>query len=125
MLDYAVEAQALTAGRSRGDLASDRLLNLAIVRLLEVIGEAASRVSEETRSTYPQVPWRQISNLRNRLIHGYDEVDFDILWTIIESDLPTAHQPTASNARATPRQSGLALIAAWQATRVVPQLNRG
>ena len=74
--------------RTRADLDRDRMLNLALVRLVEVIGEAASRVPEEFRSGYPEVPWRQTVGIRNRLIHGYDSVNFDILWTIIQDDLP-------------------------------------
>lgn len=74
MLDHAIEAHALAKGHSRADLESDRLLNLALVRLLEIVGEAAGRVSDETRTAFPEVPWRQIADLRNRLIHGYDDV---------------------------------------------------
>ena len=58
------------------------------MRLLEIIGQAASRVPSEDRTRYPQVPWPQIISLRNRLIHGYDAVDLDILWQIMEHDLP-------------------------------------
>jgi uncharacterized protein with HEPN domain len=88
MLDHAREAVAMVEGRSRADLDRDRQLNLALVRLLEIIGEAASRIPEETRSSYPQVPWAHIVSLRNRLIHGYDAVDFDVLWRILKDDLP-------------------------------------
>ena len=88
MLDHAKEAVAMVEGKSRADLDRDRQLNLALVRLLEIIGEAASRIPEEARSSYPQVPWAQIVSLRNRLIHGYDAVDFDVLWKILNSDLP-------------------------------------
>lgn len=88
MLDHAREAVDMTRGRTRADLDRDRLLNLALVRLVEVIGEAASRVPEEFRSRYPEVPWRQTVGIRNRLIHGYDSVNFDILWTIVQEDLP-------------------------------------
>ena len=80
MLDHAREAVTLAQGKGRADLDDDRLLELALVRLLEVIGEAASRVSGEDRARYPEVPWPQIVSLRNRLIHGYDAVDLDILW---------------------------------------------
>ena len=66
----------------------DRMLNLALVRLMEVVGEAATRIPEEFRSRHPQVPWRDVADLRNRLLHGYDTVNFDILWTIIQDDLP-------------------------------------
>ena len=89
MLDHAREAIALTEGRTRQDLDSDRLLELALVRLLEIVGEAASRVSQEDRSRYRSIPWLQIIGLRNRLIHGYDAVDQEILWQIVTHDLPS------------------------------------
>lgn len=88
MLDHAKEAVAMVEGKSRADLDRDRQLNLALVRLLEIVGEAASQLPEEARSSYPQVPWAQIVSLRNRLIHGYDAVDFDVLWKILKDDLP-------------------------------------
>jgi uncharacterized protein with HEPN domain len=55
---------------------------------LEIVGEAAARVSPAVRQQYPQILWPQIVGLRNRLIHGYDAVDHDIVWDIIELDLP-------------------------------------
>jgi uncharacterized protein with HEPN domain len=88
MLDHAQEAVAMARGRHRADLDTDRQFNLALVRLLEIIGEAANRVPEDQRAGIPNVPWSQIVGLRNRLIHGYDEVDFDILWQIVNHDLP-------------------------------------
>ncbi len=88
MLDYSREALALVKGKSRTDLDQDRILNLAVVRLVEIIGEAANRVTDDTQGAYPQVPWLQIVGLRNRLIHGYDSVDFDILWKVLSEELP-------------------------------------
>lgn len=88
MLDHAREAVAMATGKTREDLDDDRKLNLALVRLLEVVGEAASRTPAEDRAQYPQIPWAQMVGLRNRLIHGYDSVDFDILWKIVNHDLP-------------------------------------
>src|SRR6267378_256990 len=88
MLDAAREAVSLIDNRGRADLDTDRLLNLALVRLLEIVGEAANRISEEVQSQSPQIPWSQVVSLRNRLIHGYDNVDFDILWQIVTIDLP-------------------------------------
>ncbi len=88
MLDHAREAMALVQGKTRTDLDTDRLLNLALVRLLEIIGEAANRISEEEQARHAEIPWPQIVSLRNRLIHGYDSVDFDILWQIVVEDLP-------------------------------------
>jgi uncharacterized protein with HEPN domain len=88
MLDHGREAIAIAAGKSRGDLDKDRTLNLALVRLLEIVGEAAGRTTEEERLRCRHIPWAQIIGLRNRLIHGYDSVDFDVLWQIIRVDLP-------------------------------------
>jgi uncharacterized protein with HEPN domain len=88
MLDYSREAKALIAGKSLCDLYADRALNLALVRLLEIIGEAANRTTEEERKLCPSIPWGQIVALRNRLIHGYDSVDFDVLWEIVSEDVP-------------------------------------
>jgi uncharacterized protein with HEPN domain len=88
MLDHAIEAVEMARGRTRADINTDRQLNLSLARLLEIVGEAAARVSEQTRERFADIPWPEIVSLRNRLIHGYDEVDFDILWEIIHSDLP-------------------------------------
>ena len=88
MLDYSREALDMVRGQVRADLDTDRKLNLALVRLLEILGEAANRVPPEDRSNHPQIPWSQLISLRNRLIHGYDQVDFDILWQIVTRDLP-------------------------------------
>ena len=88
MLDHATEALEMTQGRSRADLDTDRMLNLSLVRLMEVVGEASRRVSQDFRSRYPNVPWRQTSDLRNRLIHVYDEINFDTLWEIIRDEVP-------------------------------------
>lgn len=88
MLDHAREAVALVEGKSRTELDGERVLSLALVRLLEIIGEAANRIPKEEQANYPQIPWSQIVSLRNRLIHGYDSVDLDIVWQIITRDLP-------------------------------------
>ncbi|MGH7149249.1 MAG: HepT-like ribonuclease domain-containing protein [Planctomycetota bacterium] len=88
MLDHAREALDLARGRTRSELDSDRMLNLSLVRLLEILGEAAARVPPEERTKHPGIPWMQIAALRNRLIHAYDEVDFDVLWQIVTEDLP-------------------------------------
>ena len=88
MLDHAREAVEMVRNRSRTDLDTDRMLNLALLRLMEVVGEAAARVPEKFRARHSQVPWRDVADLRNRLIHGYDAIDFDMLWTIIHDDLP-------------------------------------
>jgi uncharacterized protein with HEPN domain len=88
MLDHSREAVAMAQGKTRQDLDRDRKLNLSLVRLLEIVGEAANRIPKQERDRYPDIPWSEIVGLRNRLIHGYDEVDFDILWQIVTQDLP-------------------------------------
>jgi uncharacterized protein with HEPN domain len=88
MLDAARKAVAFTQSRTRDDLETDEMLPLALVRLLEVIGEAGNAVSQDVRRQNPQVPWKEIASTRNRLIHGYFDVDHDIVWQIVTSDLP-------------------------------------
>lgn len=88
MLDYSKEAFSMVQGKSRKDIDSDRTLNLSLLRLLEMVGEAANKISKPKRSKYTRIPWSSIINLRNRLIHAYDSVDFDIIWEILIKDLP-------------------------------------
>ena len=88
MRAHAQEAIDLTTHMSPTAFRADRILQLATVRLLEVIGEAANRTPESVQAQHPQLPWRQMTGLRNRLIHGYDGVDLDIVWTILTTDLP-------------------------------------
>jgi uncharacterized protein with HEPN domain len=88
MLDHATEAIAMAEGRSRLDLDSNRMLELALVRLIEIVGEAANRVSAPTRESMPQIPWRQLVGMRNRVVHGYDSVDRQVLWDTVTTDLP-------------------------------------
>lgn len=87
MLLYAQDAQRFAQGRVRADLDTDRMLYLAVLRALEVIGEAATRVSQPLQDQHPEIPWAQIIALRNRLIHGYDAVDPDRLWQILTADV--------------------------------------
>jgi uncharacterized protein with HEPN domain len=88
MLDSAREAVELIHGKSRPDLDTNRVLSLALVPLMEILGEAANRVTIATRQQIPNIPWSQIVSLRNRLIHGYDTINMDILWKILTDDLP-------------------------------------
>ena len=88
MIDYAQKAISLARGRKRNDLDSDLTFNLALTRLIEIIGEAANRVPEDFQQTHSEIPWIAIIGMRNRLIHGYDEVDSDFLWSVVRSDLP-------------------------------------
>jgi len=88
MLDYGREILSLTSGRSAADLQQDRMLELSIVRLLEILGEAARRISPAGREAYPELPWTQMIGMRNILIHAYDAVDLAIVWRAVEQDVP-------------------------------------
>lgn len=88
MLDAAQEAASFASGRSRQDLDRDRMLTFALVRAIEIIGEAASKVSPETRAEHPSLPWPAIVNMRNRVIHAYFDVDVDLVWDTISIDVP-------------------------------------
>jgi uncharacterized protein with HEPN domain len=88
MVDAAQKALSFTKGRTRRDLDSDDQLALATVRLIEIIGEAAAKITPETREAHPEIPWNDIVGTRNRLIHGYEDVDLNIVWQIVKEDLP-------------------------------------
>ena len=88
MLDHAREACGLVADRSRAEIHTDRMLQLALTRLVEIVGEAATRVSPETQKRFPHVPWREAATTRHRITHGYDVVDYDILWDTVQDDFP-------------------------------------
>ncbi len=88
MLDAGLKAVEFTRGCERTDLDKDEKLSLSIVRLLEILGEAANNISDECQEEFPEIPWRQIAATRNRLIHGYFDVDLDVVWQIITKDLP-------------------------------------
>lgn len=88
MLDAARRAIAFTQGRERIDLDTDEMLALALVRLVEILGEAAKNVSQDLRDQSPDIPWRQMAGTRDRLTHAYFEVNLDIIWDIVNNDLP-------------------------------------
>jgi uncharacterized protein with HEPN domain len=88
MLDAARRALAASGGRQRADLDSDWMLALALVKLLEIIGEAASTIPAEFRAAHPSIPWKPIIGTRNRLIHAYFDINADIVWSAVIHDLP-------------------------------------
>ncbi|MEW6624160.1 MAG: DUF86 domain-containing protein [Bacillota bacterium] len=88
MIDAAEEILDFTSGRSRQDFEDNRMLSLSIVHLLEIIGEAANKVSPEYREQHCTIPWKSIVEMRNRLIHGYFDIDLDIVWQTVVSDIP-------------------------------------
>jgi uncharacterized protein with HEPN domain len=88
MLDAGKEALTFAQNKSRVDLDSNRMLVLSIVKSIEIIGEAASKVTQETRERYTELPWANIIAMRNRLIHVYFDIDLDRVWDTVTDDLP-------------------------------------
>jgi uncharacterized protein with HEPN domain len=88
MLDAAREATSFATGHNRTSLDTDRQLTLALVKSIEIIGEAATKVTGEGQGQWPQIPWSNIVTMRNRLIHAYFDINLDILWKTITEDLP-------------------------------------
>lgn len=88
MLESAQAVLEYLAGKTWEEFSKDVLLQDAVVRRLEIIGEAAGRVSAETQKKYAYIPWMAMRGTRNRVIHGYDTVQLDIIWDIAQDDLP-------------------------------------
>ena len=88
MIDAAEAVAEFITGRQRADLDRDRMLLFAVVRAIEVLGEAAARTSSEARALAPSIPWTSIVSMRNRLIHGYFDIDTEIVWATVTLELP-------------------------------------
>lgn len=84
----AQKAIRFTKGRKREDLDHDEMLEFALIHAIQVIGEASARVSEAFRIKYPQIPWRVMAGMRNRIVHAYFDVDLDIVWETATENLP-------------------------------------
>jgi len=93
MLDAAREALGFVQGRHRADLNSDRQLVLALVKDIEIIGEAAFQTSENTRVQLPEIPWDDIVGMRHRLVHAYFDINLDILWKTVQDDMAPLISP--------------------------------
>lgn len=91
-LKHAIEAAeaacSFVSGKARSDLDSDRMLLFALVRAIEITGEAASKVSAPVRETAQDIPWALIVSMRNRLIHAYFDVDHEVVWKTVTEELP-------------------------------------
>ncbi len=88
MLDAALEAIAFARNRNRDDLNNDRMLVLSLVKSIEIIGEAAAKITKESQQEQAEVPWPSIITMRNRLIHAYFDIDLDRVWDTVVDDLP-------------------------------------
>jgi len=92
MLEAARQAVGVASEKVREDLDRDRFLVLGLMKCFEIIGEAASKLSVETRVRYPDIPWPQIIGMRNRLIHAYFDINLDLMWDTLKEDLPSLIQ---------------------------------
>jgi uncharacterized protein with HEPN domain len=88
MRDAAREAMKSASGRTRNDLDTNLVWTLGLVKCVEIIGEAAARIGNETKEKNPQIPWAQIVAMRNRLVHLYFDIDLDQVWNAVTEDLP-------------------------------------
>jgi len=88
MLDAARKAVGKVSGISRQTFDGDENLRITLTHLIQIIGEAASRVSPEGRQEHPEIPWRVIVGMRHRIVHDYLEVDEEVVWQVVTQDLP-------------------------------------
>jgi uncharacterized protein with HEPN domain len=88
MIEAAEAVVQFVAGRSREDLDRDQMLRFAVVHGIEILGEAANKVSPDTRAAAPSVPWTAIVSMRNRLIHGYFDTDTAVVWKTATVEVP-------------------------------------
>lgn len=88
VLDGMNKAEELLEGVSYSQFETDFRINFAVVRALEIIGEATKRLPEELRQRYPDIPWKGMAGMRDRIIHGYDNVDLQIVWDVVKRDIP-------------------------------------
>jgi uncharacterized protein with HEPN domain len=88
MLRHAREILELTRGRTQADLENERTLELSLLHLFALIGEIATRVSSAARDAHPEIPWRQITGMRNWVIHAYDRVELETVWQAVAEDVP-------------------------------------
>ncbi len=88
MLDAAREAVDFVQDKTQEDLFKNRMLTLSLIKLIEIIGEAAANVSSETQKSLPQISWQNAIRTRNRLIHGYFDINLGIVWDTVRDDIP-------------------------------------
>lgn len=88
MLDSIQEALSFISGKSRADLDSNRMLVLSLIKDIEMVGEAANKMSAEVKVNHPEIPWVDIVGMRHHLIHEYFDVDLAIVWSTVTKDLP-------------------------------------
>lgn len=89
MIDAAQSIEQFLAGRQRAHLDQDRMLLFALIRAIEIIGEAAGKITRDSQLAHPEIPWSALIGMRNRLIHGYFDIDTDIVWKTVSQEIPS------------------------------------
>lgn len=89
ILDAMDKAQIFLEGVTYDQFEAESQINFAVVRALEIVGEATKRLPMSLREQYPGIPWKAMAGMRDRIIHGYDTVDLEIVWDVVKQDIPT------------------------------------
>ncbi len=88
MIESAEKAQEFLADKTYDDLQKNEQLAFAVVRVLEIIGEAAAQTTQELHDAYPNIEWRNIISMRNKLVHAYFDINYKIVWSTVKEDIP-------------------------------------
>ena len=88
ILDAMDKAEILLEDETYDQFEADFRINFAVVRALEIVGEATKRLPMDLRQQYPEIPWKGMAGMRDRIIHGYDNVDLEIVWDVVKQDIP-------------------------------------
>lgn len=88
MIDAMGKAELAVIGVEYDRFATDFMINFVVIRALEIVGEATKRLPMSIRTQYPHVPWKDMAGMRDRIIHGYDNVDLQIVWSVVKSEIP-------------------------------------
>ena len=89
MLDMARKAVGKVSGLAHDGFEADENLRLALIHLVQIIGEAGRRVSPDFAEQHPDIPWQEIVGMRHKVVHDYLDVNYDIVWTVVTEELPT------------------------------------
>lgn len=88
ILDAMDKAEAFVAGMDYGQFEEDIRTTFAVIRALEIIGEAVKRLPADFRTRYPHIPWKDMAGMRDKIVHGYDVIDLRIVWKVVKQDIP-------------------------------------